>query len=110
MSRRTKLGLAGIAVVIVVVVIVMSGAKRGDRGQTVRIAEVGVEAIVFGSDFPHGEGLAFPAQYASAQLSNLPDDDFLARSDFARRKPLQKMTTPNMTRTSKSIHTLTSPE
>ncbi len=46
MSRRTKLGLAGIAVVIVVVVIVMSGAKRGDRGQTVRIAEVGVEDLV----------------------------------------------------------------
>jgi predicted TIM-barrel fold metal-dependent hydrolase len=29
------------------------------------IAEVGIEPIVFGSDFPHGEGLAFPAQYAS---------------------------------------------
>ena len=46
MSRRTKLGLAGIAVVIVVVVVFMSAAKRGDRGQTVRIAEVGVEDLV----------------------------------------------------------------
>lgn len=46
MSRRTKLGLAGIAVVIVVVVIVMSAAKRGDRGQVVRIAEVGVKDLV----------------------------------------------------------------
>ncbi len=46
MSRRTKLGLAGIAVVIVVVVIVMSAAKRGDRGETVRIAEVGVKDLV----------------------------------------------------------------
>ncbi len=46
MSRRTKLGLAGIAVVIVVVVIVMSAAKRGDRGQVVRIAEVGVQDLV----------------------------------------------------------------
>ena len=46
MSRRTKLGLAGIAVVVVVVVVFMSAAKRGDRGQTVRIAEVGVEDLV----------------------------------------------------------------
>lgn len=46
MSRRTKLGLAGIAVVIVVVVVFMSAAKRGDRGQTVRIAQVGVEDLV----------------------------------------------------------------
>ncbi len=46
MSRRTKLGLAGIAVVIVVVVMVMSAAKRGDRGQVVRIAEVGVQDLV----------------------------------------------------------------
>ena len=46
MSRRTKLGLAGIAVVIVVVAIVMSAAKRGDRGQLVRIAEVGVKDLV----------------------------------------------------------------
>jgi predicted TIM-barrel fold metal-dependent hydrolase len=38
------------------------------------IAEVGVEPIVFGSDFPHGEGLAIPSQYASTQLAGLPGD------------------------------------
>jgi predicted TIM-barrel fold metal-dependent hydrolase len=38
-------------------------------------AEVGVEPLVFGSDFPHGEGLAYPEQYADAQLSNFNDDD-----------------------------------
>ncbi len=38
------------------------------------IEAVGVEAIAFGSDFPHGEGLAFPEQYAEAQLDGLPDD------------------------------------
>jgi predicted TIM-barrel fold metal-dependent hydrolase len=36
------------------------------------VAEVGVEPIVFGSDFPHGEGLAYPAEYAAAQLGGLP--------------------------------------
>jgi predicted TIM-barrel fold metal-dependent hydrolase len=35
---------------------------------------VGVEPIVFGSDFPHAEGLAYPNQYADAQLVGLPDD------------------------------------
>ncbi|MEX1008710.1 MAG: amidohydrolase family protein [Acidimicrobiia bacterium] len=39
------------------------------------VAEVGVEPIVFGSDFPHGEGLAYPEQYAAAQLSGFSDDD-----------------------------------
>ena len=38
------------------------------------VAEVGVEPIVFGSDFPHGEGLAIPSQYASTQLAGLPRD------------------------------------
>jgi len=38
------------------------------------IAEIGIEPIVFGSDFPHGEGLAFPSQYVSAQLGGLSDD------------------------------------
>jgi predicted TIM-barrel fold metal-dependent hydrolase len=38
------------------------------------VAEVGVEPIVFGSDFPHGEGLAIPSQYVSAQLGGLPAD------------------------------------
>jgi predicted TIM-barrel fold metal-dependent hydrolase len=37
------------------------------------IAEVGVEPIVFGSDFPHGEGLAFPRDYITAQLGGLDD-------------------------------------
>ena len=37
-----------------------------------RVVEaVGIEPIVFGSDFPHGEGLAFPAEYAEAQLSGM---------------------------------------
>jgi predicted TIM-barrel fold metal-dependent hydrolase len=35
---------------------------------------VGVEPIVFGSDFPHAEGLAYPGQYADAQLKGLADD------------------------------------
>ena len=39
------------------------------------VAEVGVEPIVFGSDFPHGEGLAFPSQYVAAQLSGFSEDD-----------------------------------
>jgi len=38
------------------------------------VAEVGVEPIVFGSDFPHGEGLAIPSQYASTQLAGFPED------------------------------------
>ena len=37
--------------------------------------EVGIEPIVFGSDFPHGEGLAFPGQYVGAQLSSFSDAD-----------------------------------
>jgi predicted TIM-barrel fold metal-dependent hydrolase len=39
------------------------------------VSEVGVEPIVFGSDFPHGEGLAYPERYAAAQLSSFSDDD-----------------------------------
>jgi predicted TIM-barrel fold metal-dependent hydrolase len=39
------------------------------------VAEVGIEPIVFGSDFPHGEGLAFPSQYVSAQLASFSEDD-----------------------------------
>jgi predicted TIM-barrel fold metal-dependent hydrolase len=34
------------------------------------VAEIGIEPIVFGSDFPHGEGLAHPAAYADAQLAS----------------------------------------
>jgi predicted TIM-barrel fold metal-dependent hydrolase len=39
------------------------------------VAEVGIEPIVFGSDFPHGEGLAFPHQYVSAQLANFSEEE-----------------------------------
>ena len=39
------------------------------------VAEVGIEPIVFGSDFPHGEGLAFPDQYVGAQLTSFTEDD-----------------------------------
>ena len=38
------------------------------------VAEVGIEPIVFGSDFPHGEGLARPAEYAAAQLQGFSDE------------------------------------
>jgi predicted TIM-barrel fold metal-dependent hydrolase len=50
------------------------------------VAEVGVEPIVFGSDFPHGEGLAFPGEYVAAQLGGLPQDQVLAimRDNLAR--------------------------
>ena len=37
------------------------------------VDEVGIEPIVFGSDFPHGEGLAYPDQYVGAQLSSFSD-------------------------------------
>lgn len=49
------------------------------------IAEIGIEPIVFGSDFPHGEGLAFPRQYASAQLKNLSAADvrYIMRDNLA---------------------------
>ena len=46
MSRRTKLSLVGIAVVGIIVVVMMSASKRGDRGQVVRMAEVGREDLV----------------------------------------------------------------
>jgi len=39
------------------------------------VAEVGIEPIVFGSDFPHGEGLAFPGEYAGAQLGSFSEAD-----------------------------------
>ena len=50
------------------------------------IAEVGIEPIVFGSDFPHGEGLAFPSEYVAAQLSGLSEAQVLAvmRDNLAR--------------------------
>jgi len=50
------------------------------------VAEVGIEPIVFGSDFPHGEGLAFPSQYVSAQLQGMSDAEVKAimRDNLAR--------------------------
>jgi predicted TIM-barrel fold metal-dependent hydrolase len=42
------------------------------------VSEVGIEPIVFGSDFPHGEGLAFPGDYVAAQLGELPQEQVLA--------------------------------
>ncbi|MBW8827241.1 MAG: amidohydrolase family protein [Acidobacteria bacterium] len=39
------------------------------------VAEIGIEPIVFGSDFPHGEGLAYPGKYAAAQLGGFSDAD-----------------------------------
>jgi predicted TIM-barrel fold metal-dependent hydrolase len=42
------------------------------------VAEVGIEPIVFGSDFPHGEGLAFPGDYVTAQLGGLSEEQILA--------------------------------
>jgi predicted TIM-barrel fold metal-dependent hydrolase len=39
------------------------------------VAEVGLDPIVFGSDFPHGEGLAYPSQYVAAQLSSFTEED-----------------------------------
>ncbi len=38
------------------------------------VAEIGIEPIVFGSDFPHGEGLAYPSKYVEAQLSSFSDE------------------------------------
>ena len=50
------------------------------------VDEIGLEPIVFGSDFPHGEGLAFPAEYADAQLSGMTDQQVQAimRDNLAR--------------------------
>jgi predicted TIM-barrel fold metal-dependent hydrolase len=39
------------------------------------VDEVGVEPIVFGSDFPHGEGLARPVEYVGHQLQGFSDAD-----------------------------------
>ena len=39
------------------------------------VAEIGIEPVVFGSDFPHGEGLAYPDRYVDAQLANFSEAD-----------------------------------
>ena len=39
------------------------------------VDEVGIEPIVFGSDFPHGEGLAYPSKYVESQLSSFTEEE-----------------------------------
>jgi predicted TIM-barrel fold metal-dependent hydrolase len=39
------------------------------------VDEVGIDPIVFGSDFPHGEGLAYPSEYVAAQLNGFSEDE-----------------------------------
>jgi predicted TIM-barrel fold metal-dependent hydrolase len=50
------------------------------------VDEVGIEPIVFGSDFPHAEGLAFPGDYVAAQLGGFAEHQVLAimRDTLAR--------------------------
>ncbi len=54
------------------------------------VAEVGIEPIVFGSDFPHGEGLAYPSEYVGAQLTSFTDDEKRAimRENLERYLPV----------------------
>jgi len=39
------------------------------------VDEIGIDSIVFGSDFPHGEGLAYPSKYVEAQLGSFSEDE-----------------------------------
>ena len=39
------------------------------------VDDVGIDPIVFGSDFPHGEGLAYPERWAASQLAGFGADD-----------------------------------
>jgi len=39
------------------------------------VDDVGIEPIVFGSDFPHGEGLPYPEQWAASQLAGFDTGD-----------------------------------
>ncbi len=39
------------------------------------VDEVGIDPIVFGSDFPHGEGLAYPERWAESQLAGFTEAD-----------------------------------
>jgi predicted TIM-barrel fold metal-dependent hydrolase len=50
------------------------------------VDDVGIDPIVFGSDFPHGEGLAYPERWAAAQLASFGDDDVkrIMRDTLAR--------------------------
>jgi predicted TIM-barrel fold metal-dependent hydrolase len=36
---------------------------------------VGIKPVVFGSDFPHPEGLAYPSEYADAMLGHFSLED-----------------------------------
>ena len=45
------------------------------RGEQILALAPGIDPIVFGSDFPHGEGLARPGEYAAAQLGSFSDGD-----------------------------------
>ena len=55
------------------------------RTSTGSIEAAGVKPIVFGSDFPHGEGLPDPSSYLG-QLKNLSEQDARAvmRGNLAR--------------------------
>jgi predicted TIM-barrel fold metal-dependent hydrolase len=50
------------------------------------VSEVGIDPIVFGSDFPHGEGLAWPKQYVGAQLADFSETErkTIMRDNLAR--------------------------
>ena len=50
-----------------------SPRTRGERRRV--IAAVGIDPVVFGSDFPHGEGLAFPPSTRRRQLAGMSDAD-----------------------------------
>ncbi len=50
-------------------------APYPEENVTRAVSEIGIEPIVFGSDFPHGEGLAYPGKYAAAQLSTFSNAD-----------------------------------
>jgi predicted TIM-barrel fold metal-dependent hydrolase len=54
------------------------------------VDEVGLDPIVFGSDFPHGEGLAWPKEYASAQLQGFEEAEVKA----IMRDNLERFLTP----------------
>ena len=54
------------------------------------VAEVGIEPIVFGSDFPHGEGLAYPSRVRRRAAAAFSDDEQRAimRDNLERYLPV----------------------
>ena len=62
-----------------------SSRRSRRRTSTGSMEAIGIEPIVFGSDFPHGEGLPEPGLYLS-QIENLSADDQRAimRGNLAR--------------------------